>query len=531
MNDEQHIKIFDSTLRDGQQCPGAGMGFDDNLRYAELASALRLDTVEAGFPSASSLDFEIVRAIAQQYGSQEDSPVVAGLCQLRDEQIDRTIDALLPAVAAGKACLHTYVPVAEDLMAASLGKKADKQVIQRNVHDFTKRAVDEGLSVEFSPEGYSRMGGNFDFVTDLIRAAVEAGAETINCPDTIGGAFEYEGEEYFVEKMNRHAAIIAKEYPGREIIWSAHCHNDFGLAVQNSLNAVYRGPARQIEGCINGIGERSGNAAIEAVIMIIKHFGSCTDAENPFFTRIHAARLQEVCDFVSEHMLLRQPHWPISGDNATRHSAGGHTNAILKDPLSYHPFDPREIGKEVSFIFGPMSGGNHAKAVIEKAGYRCEDSEKAEIARFIKDLYKERRKGITDGELLVGYYEYRKPIKIEDFNYSRSADRSSVMLEGTFFDHEGSFCEEHEGRDSALAALMVAIERHFPVRIFSHKSQSDASGIDANSISTIIITDQDGNSFEGMGNDQDIEISALKALVDAVNRAYVDRNYKRTTTG
>jgi 2-isopropylmalate synthase len=526
--DDKRVVIFDTTLRDGQQCPGAGMSYERNLEYARLAADLGVDILEAGFPSASRVDFEIVRAIAAELAPKNFSTKVAALCQLRDEQIDRTIEALEPGVKYNKSVLHVYVPVDPILMEASLGERAkDKNGIARDVHDFIKRAVDSGMEVEFSPEGYSRMASNFNFVTDLIRAAVQAGVTTINCPDTIGGACKYQGPEYFVEKMKEHAAIVRKEFPQSSVIWSVHCHNDFGLAVENSINGVFRGPARQVEGCFNGIGERAGNAALEQVIMIIKQFAACVDPERPVFTGIQTEKLKKVCDFVSKHMLVCQPHWPISGANAMRHSSGGHTNAVLKNPTVYQPFDPADVGAEVSLIFGPLSGGNHAKSIILEAGYKCDDSEKAEAAQFIKELYKDRRKGITDEELLKGYLEFRKPIRTENFDYSRSSNRSEIRLEGKFFDVEGETKESHEGKDSALAALKKAIDRKFGrFNIQSHKSTSDGEGIDAKSISTIVIVDDRGDIYQGIGDDQDIEIAAMKALIAAVNTAYIEREFK-----
>jgi 2-isopropylmalate synthase len=187
----KQIKIFDTTLRDGQQCPGAGMSFEHNLEYARLACELRVDILEAGFPSASALDFEIVNTIAREYGTSKYSPIIAGLCQLRYDQIMRTIEALSPAIPFGKARLHTYVPVDPELMEASLGERAHNKVqIIRDTYEFIRAAVAGGCEVQFSPEGYSRVGENFDFTTELIRAAVDAGATTINCPDTIGGAWK-----------------------------------------------------------------------------------------------------------------------------------------------------------------------------------------------------------------------------------------------------------------------------------------------------------------------------------------------------
>lgn len=526
--DDRRVIIFDTTLRDGQQCPGAGMSFEKNLEYARLAADLGVDILEAGFPSASRVDFEIVKAIAAELAPKNFATKIGGLCQLRDEQIDITIEALEPAAKHNKAVLHVYVPVDPVLMEASLGERAaDKAGIARDVHDFIKRAVDAGMEVEFSPEGYSRMASNFNFVTDLIRAAVQAGVTTINCPDTIGGACKYQGPEYFVEKMKEHAAIVRKEFPQRSVIWSVHCHNDFGLAVENSVNGVFRGPARQVEGCFNGVGERAGNAALEQVIMIIKQFASSVDPERPMYTGIKTEKLKKICDFIGKNMLVRQPHWPISGDNAMRHSAGGHTNAVLKNPTVYQPFDPAEVGGEVSLIFGPLSGGNHAKSIINTGGYKCDDSEKAEIAQFIKELYKDRRKGITDEELIKGYFEYRKPIRTENFDYSRSSNRAEIRIEGKFFDSEGEIRESHEGKDSALAALKKAIDRKLGrFNIQSHKSISDGEGIDAKSISTIVIVDDRGEIYQGVGDDNDIEIAAMKALIAAANTAYIEREFR-----
>lgn len=528
MKDTKKILIFDSTLRDGQQCPGAGMSFENNLAYARLASDLGVDVLEAGFPSASKLDFEIVNEIATELASRDTAPTVAGLCQLRDEQIDITIEALLPATAKKRARLHVYVPVDPELMEVSLGALAKKKdVIQKHVFEFSKRAVDAGLEVEFSPEGYSRQGKNFDFVTDLIFAAVEAGVTVINCPDTIGGACQFQGEEYFVNKMTKHAELVDQKFPNNQVIWSAHCHNDFGLAVQNSINAVFNGPARQIEGCFAGVGERAGNAALEQCILIIKHFAT---GDEPFYTDINTEKLHQVCSFVGKNMLPMQPHWPVSGTNATKHSSGGHTNAILKNPLAYQPFDPKEVGREISFLFGPLSGGNHAKAIIEERGYACEDSDKAAVAQSIKEQYKERRKGITDDELFQGYFDYRKPINVNSFDYSRSSNRSEIILQGRFFDQKGEIREVHEGPDSALAALKKAIAKQFgDFFIQSHRSESEGKGIEAKSVSSIVISvgTEEGPVFEGIGIDQDIEISAMKALINAVNTAYVDTNFKR----
>ncbi|RMG40266.1 MAG: 2-isopropylmalate synthase [Candidatus Dadabacteria bacterium] len=529
MQTGERIYIFDTTLRDGQQCPGAGMSADKNIEYAELACKLGVDVLEAGFPSASKTDFRIVKSIVERLAEYRSAPTVAALCQLREEQIIKTIEALEPGIKSGRVRLHTYVPVDPALMQASLGARAENKAnIIAELERCVSMAVSSGVEVQFSPEGYSRMGENFDFVTDLIRTAVSAGATVINCPDTIGGACELEGKDYFVNQMNRHAEIIRNEFPEVELTWSVHCHNDFGLAVQNTINAVFKGPARQIEGCINGVGERAGNASLEQCIMIIKHFAACVDPENPYYTCVDTEKLQAISDFVSRHMLTRQPHWPITGDNAARHSSGGHTNAILRNPLAYQAFDPRETGKQITMLFGPLSGGNHAKAIIESYGYRCDDSEKAEIAQFIKDMYADRRKGITDEELIRGYFAYRRSVEIDKFSYSRKNGTASVRCQGRIFNEEGEFRAETKEGNSALAALKSLLDKKVSgLSIESHSSESVGKSVSAKSLSRIVIRDRNSNATcVGLGEDQDIEISAMKALVDAVNLACIERYYR-----
>ncbi len=400
------VFIFDTTLRDGQQCPGAGISVDQNLEYAKLAAQLRVDILEAGFPSASAAEFEIVQKIAKEFSTDPQYPTVAALCQLRMDQIDKTILALEPAIASKKARLHTYVPVDPKLMRASLGSYAqNKSKIVNDLYTMVRKAYQAGLEVQFSPEGYSRQAENFDFVTDLIRAAVEAGATIINCPDTMGWACRLQ-KDYFVDHMNQHARIIKVEYPGKEITWSVHCHNDFGLALENTMMGVFHGPARQIEGCFNGIGERAGNVSLEQCIMYMKHFAEQYNPSAPFYTRADSQCIQKVSDFVSRNMLQRQPHWPITGDNAMRHTSGGHTNASLKDPTAYQPFPPEEVGRQIEFVFGPSSGGNHAQDILKRHGYSCGDEEKAEFAQFIKTKFSHRRKGITDDEVVKAYQEF-----------------------------------------------------------------------------------------------------------------------------
>ncbi len=203
------IYILDTTLRDGQQSPGAGMSYADNLHYSSLAHKLKIDILEAGFPSASNTDFKIVNQIAKDMAYIKSEMKISGLCQLREDQVHKTMEALAPSLAINRARIHIYVPVDPELMPVSLGNLAnDKPLIIETVHKLIKVMTSTGFEVEFSPEGYSRMRDNFDFTTDVIRAAVDAGAGIINCPDTIGGASRYEGENYFVNKITLSYNIV-----------------------------------------------------------------------------------------------------------------------------------------------------------------------------------------------------------------------------------------------------------------------------------------------------------------------------------
>ena len=522
----KQIYILDTTLRDGQQSPGAGMSFADNLHYANLAHKLRIDILEAGFPSASNTDFRIVNQISKDMTSIKSNMKISGLCQLREDQVHKTMEALAPSLSIDRARVHIYVPVDPELMSASLGKLADdKSLIITTVNKLIKIMVNSGFEVEFSPEGYSRMRHNFDFTTEVIRAALEAGANIINCPDTIGGASRYEGDNYFVNKIKKHASIFKNEFPTREIIWSSHCHNDFGNALDNTLNAVFDGAVQQIEGCINGVGERAGNVSLEQCIMNIHHFGNLPHLEHKSYTNADIIHLKEISDFIAKKMLPRQPHSPITGTNATTHTSGGHTNAILNNPLAYQPFNPKDIGGEINFVFGPLSGSNHAQQIINNHGYICTDNEKTVITQFIKDYYFDRRKGVTNDELINAYKEFRAPIKLDNLIYAKdNSNTITVELFGKFFD-KSNISVNYNGKGSALSAINNAISTYFP-NIVVHDYNSHAQGrtIDALCSSEIIIL-VNNIQFQGVALDENIEISAIKAFIVAVNNAYIETKW------
>ncbi len=522
----KQVHIFDTTLRDGQQCPGAGMNFEQNLEYARLASNVNIDILEAGFPAASAEDYKIVESIAQMYSQLESSPKVAALCQMRESQVITTIKSIESLIPSGRARLHVYLPVDPELMQASLGSYANNtDKIHQDLHRFIKMAIEAGCEVEFSPEGYSRMGDSFDFVTDVIDTAIRAGATIINCPDTIGGACYLQGDDFFVNKMIKHAEIMDLRYPDKDIMWSAHCHNDYGLALTNTMQSIFDGPVTQIEGCFNGIGERAGNVSIEQCIMYLKAFGQNNCTKQNYHTNTNTQSIKDISDFVATHMLPRQAHWPISGENAARHSSGGHTNAILNNPQAYQPFNPKDVGQEITFVFGPLSGSNHAQSIIIDNGYVCDNTEKTAINQFIKGLFPNRRKGLTDSEFMQAYFAYRAPIKINSYKYTKRVNTAEVCVDGIFNGQQKNIVTTSKKGGTALTALHQALEEYLaPINIESFRSQSKEKGETAISMASISIS-FNNERFTGTGEDIDIEVSALKALVNAVNKTLIQQQY------
>lgn len=517
----KQIHIFDTTLRDGQQCPGAGMSYEANLTYAQMAAETNIDVLEAGFPSASDEDFRMVNDIAEALKGSRTR--VAALAQLKPQQTERTMEALTPLLSTGQARVHLYLPVAPALMTASLGRLAKQHdALIDTTAALIAMASDAGFEVQFSPEAYSQMGENFDFVSDLLLAAVESGARIINCPDTIGRASPWQGEDYFVHHMNQHAKWLKRQLPNHPVTWSVHCHNDFGLAVSNSLNAVEHGPATQIEGCFNGIGERAGNAALEQCIMALQTFGPAIGLN----TQAQTGGLVQLSDFVAEHMLPRQPHWPITGENAAKHSSGGHTNAILKNPHIYQPFPPESVGQKISFLFGPLSGSNHAQSIINHHGYICHDDEKYELTQSLKNTFKNRRKGVSDKELMAAYIQYRAP-----FHSLRFQKSNGQMWVHLTHNKEPIQCNvSDDDGTTALAAMQSFLIQHIgSFKVQQYQSESIGQGIHASAKASIQI-EADGRVHAGLGHDQDIIVAAIKALINACNQWQVKRDYSLDQT-
>jgi 2-isopropylmalate synthase len=333
------IIIFDTTLRDGEQAPGFSMNTQEKLEMARQLARLNVDVIEAGFPISSDEDFEAVREVAKQVGSLEGSPIICGLSRVGLGDIDRAWEAVK---YARRSRIHTFVATSDIHLKYKL-RKSRAEVLKAAV-EAVKHARGYCEDVEFSPEDASRT--DFDYMCEVLEAVIEAGAGTINIPDTVGYAIP---EEWFHRIMK----IREKVRNSAKAVLSVHCHNDLGQAVANSLAAIRAG-ARQIECTINGIGERAGNASLEEIVMALK-------TRRDFFETDTQVRTEEI--FKSSRLLSSitgvhvQPNKAVVGENAFAHEAGIHQDGVLKEKLTYEIMRPEDIGRAANkLVMGKHSG-------------------------------------------------------------------------------------------------------------------------------------------------------------------------------
>jgi len=383
---ENQIKIFDTTLRDGEQSPGYSMNLDEKLRMALQLERLQADVIEAGFPIASDGDFETVREIAKKISKS----TVAGLCRTRKQDIDRAADALQ---YAAKPRIHTFIATSDIHMKHKLG------LSRQEVLDEAVRAVEyaHGLceEIEFSAEDASRSDPEFLF--EVFEAVIDAGASVINVPDTVGYALPWEFGELIKSIKDNVPNIDQAEI-------SVHCHNDLGLAVANSLLAVKNG-AQQIECTINGIGERAGNASLEEVVMAV----ATRQKDFNYQTNIKTDEIYLTSQLLTEVTGKSvQPNKAIVGDNAFAHEAGIHQHGVLKNPMTYEIMTPKSVGLSCNkIVLGKHSGRFALGKKLENLGYTLSKEELNEVYIKFTKLCDEQKR--VEEEELVGLLpEYLK---------------------------------------------------------------------------------------------------------------------------
>ena len=376
-DDSVRVVIFDTTLRDGEQAPGFSMDVPAKLAMARALDTLGVDILEAGFPIASPADSEAVRQIAAEIRR----PVIAALARTRPQDIEEAGRALAPAA---RSRIHTFLATSDLHLATKL--RMTRETCLESAVAAVRLARTFTDDVEFSAEDATR--SDPDFLCRVIEAVIGAGATTINLPDTVGYATSDETRSFFADLMER--------VPNADrAIFSAHCHDDLGLAVANSIAAV-QGGARQIECTINGIGERAGNASLEELVMAFR----VRHDRLPYDTGVNTAALYETSQLLSE--LTSEPvqsNKAIVGRNAFAHEAGIHQDGVLKDPRTYEIMRPQDVGQPVArLVLGRHSGRHAVQSRCEALGFALPPAALDEVYRAVIDLAG-HRKAIGDGEL------------------------------------------------------------------------------------------------------------------------------------
>ena len=376
----EQILIFDTTLRDGEQCPGASMNIREKLEVARQLARLRVDIIEAGFPIASDGDFEAVKSIA----SEIQGPRIAGLARCVDKDIDRAAEAVKPA--GDRARIHVFLATSAIHREFKL-KMAQDEILKRSVEG-VKRALGYCKDVEFSPEDASRTEP--EFLAEVTHAAIEAGAKTVNIPDTVGYAAPHQFGA-LIKYLFDHVPNI------KGAVISVHCHNDLGLAVANSLAAVQNG-ARQVECTVNGIGERAGNTSLEEIVMALK---TRKDAFGGYYTNIDTQQIYPASRLVS-HLtgMVVQRNKAIVGDNAFAHEAGIHQHGVMAYRGTYEIMHAEDVGRTSELTWGKHMGHHAVGKKLEQMGYKLSEDEVRRITDQIKALA-DKKKQVYDEDVMA----------------------------------------------------------------------------------------------------------------------------------
>jgi 2-isopropylmalate synthase len=508
------IIIFDTTLRDGEQSPGATLNVEEKLTIARQLARLGVDVIEAGFPFASPGDFEAVSKIAQLVGTPE-GPTICGLARATKQDIEAAAKSLS---AAAKPRIHTFIATSDIHLEYKL-KKTRQEVLQI-APEMVAHAKSFVQDVEFSPEDAGR--SDPEFLYQVLEAAITAGATTINIPDTVG----YTTPAEFGALIKG----IKENVPNvDQAIISVHGHNDLGLAVANFLEAVKNG-ARQLECTINGIGERAGNAALEELVMALHvrrqyfnpFFGRPAESEEPL-TQIDTRQLYKTSRLVSNLTgMLVQPNKAIVGANAFAHESGIHQDGVLKHKLTYEIMDAQSIGlTDNQIVLGKHSGRNAFRTRLKELGFELTDQELNRAFLRFKEMA-DKKKEITDWDLeaIVNDETQQPPelFKLEHVQVS-CGDHSRPTATVTIRTPAGQELIDAAIGTGPVDAVYKAINRvvNVPNQLIEYSVQSVTAGIDALGEVTIRLK-YDERIFSGHAANTDIIVASALAYMSALNR-------------
>jgi len=506
MSEKRMIKIFDTTLRDGEQSPGASMNLTEKKEVAQALVELGVDIIEAGFPIASPGDFEAVKEIA----STVRGATICGLARCNEKDIDRAWEALKHAPSPR---IHVFLATSAIHREFKL-KMTREEIIARAIQG-VKRAAGYCDDVEFSPEDAART--EQDFLCQVVEAAIDAGATTVNIPDTVGYATP--------NHMHQVIETLVKRVPNiHKAVISVHCHDDLGLAVANSLAAVEAG-AGQIECTINGIGERAGNCSLEEVVMAMRTRFDYYHCDS----KINSRRLVPTSRLVSKITgMLVQRNKAIVGRNAFAHEAGIHQDGMLKEPSTYEIMRPEDVGfAKTDLVLGKHSGRAALADRAKQLGYSLTGEQLQQVFEEFKKLA-DKKKDVYDGDIvaLIDHEIYGSTDQewtLVDFQLNtgyHTKPHVSMTLKRGEVEHS----EEMTDGDGPIDAAFLATEKITGVKLVckEFRVQSATIGHDAQG-EVIVAVENNGELYRGRGVSTNTVEATVLAILNAVNRIEADR--------
>ena len=501
------IRIFDTTLRDGEQSPGCSMNLEEKLRVAAQLEALGVDIIEAGFAIASEGDFAAIREVARQC----ERATVASLARAAPGDIDRAWAAVRGAKAPR---IHTFIATSPLHMRVKLGMEPHVvlEAIARSVGHARNLCAD----VEWSAEDATRTDP--DFLCRAVEIAISAGATTINLPDTVGYATPETYGAMFRDVLNR--------VPNAgDALFSTHCHNDLGLAVANTLAAIMAG-ARQVEATVNGIGERAGNAAVEEIAMALRVRRDVM----PFTTGVVATEITRASRLISGITgMAVQANKAIVGANAFAHESGIHQDGMIKDASTYEIMTPESVGQgATNLVLGKHSGRAAFRQKLDALGYTLSDNEFGDAFKRFKDLADAKKQvwdedivALVDDEVLRGH-DAIKVVEVEVYCGSTGPQRAILTLsvEGV----ETTAAVRGNGPVDALFAAIRKIVPHDGATLQLYQVHAVTQGTDAQAEVSVMLS-EDGRTVRGTGADVDVDtlVASARAYVNALNKLTVKR--------
>jgi len=503
-----NVRIFDTTLRDGEQTPGVALSPEQKLSIAKKLDELGVDAIEAGFPIVSQGEKQAVKMITAANLSAE----ICGLARTSKKDIDTAIDC-------GLNYIHTFIATSDIHLEYKLKLTRD-QVLEKAV-EAVEYGKSRGLQVEFSAEDATRT--DREFLKKIFSAVAKAGADRIDIPDTVG----YSTPQYIAE-------ITKDAIKSTNLPISVHCHNDFGLAVANAISGIQAG-AQCAHVTINGIGERAGNASLEEFVMGLQ----CLQFDQKWETNINTKLLYETSRYVSNLVGISvQPNKAIVGENAFGHESGIHTHGILSNPLTYEPISPELVGRTRWLQVGKHAGVHGMLAMLDDYGVKPDKEQTKQILEKVKSLG-DQGKRVTDVELLSIASEIMKErgikriVQLTGFSVSTGIGTMPYAFVKLNIDGKDHFATDYGVGpvDASLNAIKSITGKIAEVRIKEYRLDSIAGGSNALCEVTIKLEDAYGNKVSSKSIGEDIVTTSVQAMIDGINRVMLKQSIKQRKVG